>query len=160
MGDIRIEEEVGGLLKETGLTVAVAEACTSGLVGYRLTRVSGSSRYFVGGVLSYSNEVKENVLKVPKELMIREGSVAEETAIAMAKGVRELVKSDLALATTGVMGPEGGTAEKPVGLFFTALVGPGDRQVCREHHFEGDRDSNRNSAATAALELLKSYLAE
>ena len=155
-----LEDDVASALTARNLTASVAEACTSGLVAYRLTSVPGSSRFFVGGVLSYSNEVKENVLKVPKELMIREGSVAEETAIAMAKGVRDLLKSDLALATTGVMGPEGGTAAKPVGLFFTAMVGPGDRQLCREHHFKGDRASNRCSAATAALELLKSYLAE
>ncbi len=155
-----LEEEVASTLTARNLTVSVAEACTSGLLAYRLTGVPGSSRYFVGGVLSYSNEVKEKVLNVPKELMIREGSVSEETAISMAKGVRDLLKSDLGLGTTGVMGPEGGTAAKPVGLFFTALVGPGDRQVCREHHFEGDRASNRCSAATAALELLKSCLAE
>ncbi len=155
-----LEEEVASTLTARNLTVSVAEACTSGLLAYRLTGVPGSSRYFVGGVLSYSNEVKEKVLNVPRDLMIREGSVSEETAIAMAKGVRDLLESDLALGTTGVMGPEGGTAAKPVGLFFTALVGPGDRQVCREHHFEGDRASNRCSAATAALELLKSCLAE
>lgn len=160
MTKLSIEEEVGALLKDKDLTLAVAEACTSGLVAFRLTSVSGSSRYFVGGVLSYSNEVKENVLNVPKELMIREGSVAEPTAILMARGVRDLLKSDLALATTGVMGPEGGTAAKPVGLFFTAVVGPEGRQKCRQHHFEGDRDSNRSSGATAALELLKSFLAK
>ncbi|MFQ5933447.1 MAG: CinA family protein [Dehalococcoidia bacterium] len=155
-----LEEEIAQILKERNLTISVAEACTSGLVSYRLTSVPGSSRYFVGGVLSYSNEVKEHILKIPKELMIKEGSVAEPTAIAMARGVRQLLGTDIGLSTTGVMGPEGGTPSKPVGLFFVAVVGPGDKVCRQQHHFQGERDANRVAASEAALKLLKSVLSE
>ena len=131
-------EQVAEALKARGLTVAVAEACTSGLIAARLTSVPGSSRFFLGGVLSYSNSVKENVLGIPKDVMIREGSVSPVTAREMAKGARRLIGADLGVAATGVMGPTGGTRTKPVGLFFVAVVGD-DVDVCVERRFSGDR---------------------
>ena len=152
-----IEDEIAQLLKERGLTISVAEACTSGIIAARLTSVSGSSLFFVGGVLAYANEVKEKILGLPKELMIKEGSVSEATARAMARGVKELLDSDLAISATGVMGPTGGTVAKPVGLFFVAVAGD-DIDLCARHMFTGDRANNRDQASTAALELLRDAL--
>ena len=123
MGGTLIEEQVADILKERGLTVSVAEACTSGLIAAKLTSVPGSSRFFVGGVLAYANDIKENVLGIPKEVMIREGSVSEVTAREMAKGARRLIGSDLAVSATGVMGPTGGTRAKPVGAILRSGSG-------------------------------------
>ena len=157
MNERLLEEQVAEILKERGLTVSVAEACTSGLIAARLTSVPGSSLFFIGGVLSYSNSVKEDVLGIPKEVMIREGSVSEVTALEMAKGARRVIGSDLAVAATGVMGPTGGTRAKPVGLFFVAVVGD-ELEVCVERRFSGDRASNREMASEAAVELLRDVL--
>ena len=150
-----IEDQVAELLKSRGLTISVAEACTAGMIATRLTRVAGSSSYFVGGVLAYANEVKERILGVPKEMMIREGSVAEATALAMARGVKKLLGTDLAIAATGVMGPGGATPDKPVGLFFLAVVGPDDSEMCRRYLFRGDRGQNREEASEEALKLVR-----
>ena len=157
MDDRSVVEQVAAILKERGLTVCVAEACTSGLIASKLTSVSGSSRYFVGGVLAYANEVKEGVLGVPKGVMVMEGSVSPGTAREMAKGARRLIGTDLAVAATGVMGPTGGTRTKPVGLFFVAVTGD-DIDVCVERRFSGDRGANRESASDAAIELLRDVL--
>lgn len=157
MSEGPIVEQVAEALKERGLTVSVAEACTSGLIASKLTSVSGSSKYFLGGVLAYANEVKEGVLGVPKGVMIMEGSVSPVTAREMAKGARRLTGTDLAVAATGVMGPTGGTRTKPVGLFFVAVAGE-DIDVCVERRFSGDRAENRESAANAAIELLRDVL--
>ena len=155
-----LEEQVAQLLKSRGLTISVAEACTAGEVASRLTSVPGSSSYFVGGVIAYANEVKENLLKVSKVLMIRDGSVAGSTALAMARGVKHLLGTDIGVSATGVMGPGGGTPEKPVGLFFLAVVGPGDMEKCQRHLFQADRAENRKLAAKAVLELVKDSLLE
>jgi nicotinamide-nucleotide amidase len=150
-----IEDQVAELLKSRGLTISVAEACTAGMIATRLTSVAGSSSYFVGGVLAYANEVKEQILRVPKEMMIRDGSVAEATALAMARGVKKLLGTDLAVAATGVMGPGGATPAKPVGLFFLAVAGPGDSETCRCYLFRGDRSQNREEASEEALKLVR-----
>lgn len=157
MAEVSVVEQVAEALKERGLTVSVAEACTSGLIASKLTSVSGSSRYFLGGVLAYANEVKEGVLGVPKGVMVMEGSVSPVTAREMAKGARRVIGTDLAVAATGVMGPTGGTRTKPVGLFFVAVAGE-DIDVCVERRFSGDRAENRESAADAAIELLRDVL--
>ena len=107
--------------------------------------------------MAYANDIKENVLGIPKEVMIREGSVSEVTAREMAKGARRLIGSDLAVSATGVMGPTGGTRAKPVGLFFVAVVGDGI-DVCVERRFSGDRAENREMASAAAVELLRDVL--
>lgn len=148
-----VESQVVSILKKRGLTVAVAEACTSGIIATRLTNLTGSSQFFLGGVLAYSNEVKEKLLCVPRELMVKEGSVSEATAKSMAKGVRNLFDSDIAVSATGVMGPTGGTERKPVGLFFIAVIGD-NIDLCAQRLFTGNRVENRDNASTAALELL------
>lgn len=152
-----LEEKVGALLSQRGWTLAVAESCTGGLVGHRITNVSGSSAYFEGGVISYSNEVKEHVLGVPLETLIDHGAVSKETVLAMARGVRRLLGTDVAVSITGIAGPTGGTPEKPVGLVYIGLVAE-DAEFAEKHIWAGDRESNKARTAEAALKLLFSYL--
>lgn len=152
------EEEVGDLLSQRGWTLAVAESCTGGLLGHRITNVSGSSAYFEGGVLSYSNEAKELILGVPRETLVQHGAVSGETALAMARGARRLFGTDIAVAITGIAGPAGGTPDKPVGLVYTALAAAA-AELLEEHLWSGDRAANKQQSAEAALELLLKYLA-
>ena len=152
-----IEVEVGEILRKRGLTLAVAESCTGGLLSSLITDVPGSSDYFRGGVVAYSNEVKERVLGVPRKILETVGAVSPECARAMAEGVRRLTNADLALATTGIAGPTGGTPQKPVGLVYVALAHPDGTEV-REHRFAGTRRGNKYSAAHGALELLLEFL--
>ncbi|MFQ6117082.1 MAG: CinA family protein [Candidatus Bipolaricaulia bacterium] len=154
---IELATEIGGLLRAKRLTLATAESCTGGLLGDMITDVPGSSDYFVGGVISYSDEAKERLLGVRRETLMEEGAVSEETAREMARGARDLFHSDLALAITGIAGPGGGTEEKPVGLVYIALAAPGE-ELCERHVWQGDRGENKRRSAERALELLKEYL--
>ena len=157
MAVIALEEAVGRLLAERGLTVAVAESCTGGLIAHRLTNVPGSSRYFLGGVVAYANEVKERVLGVRSETLRRYGAVSRETALEMAREVRRLLGADIALSATGIAGPTGGTPEKPVGLVYVALAAA-DCEQCRRHVWQGARLHNKEQTAEAALRMLLEYL--
>lgn len=123
----------------------------------RLTEIPGSSDYFRGGVIAYSNAVKHGVLGVPGEVLAKQGAVSPECARAMAEGIRRLFQTDLALSITGIAGPSGGTPEKPVGLVYIALAHPGGVEVER-HEFRGSRQGVRWSATEAALALLCRYL--
>lgn len=152
-----LEAEIVQGLTRQGLTLAVAESCTGGLIGHRLTNVPGSSACFVGGVVAYDNRVKEGVLGVSGELLERHGAVSAQVVEAMALGVRRLLGSDIALAVTGIAGPGGGTAEKPVGLTFVALAAA-NFFTSRRFQWRGGREENKMSSATAALELLRGYL--
>ena len=147
-----LEEAVGRLLAERGLTVAVAESCTGGLIAHRLTNVPGSSRYFLGGVVAYANEVKEGVLGVRSETLRRHGAVSQETALEMARGVRRLLGADIALSATGIAGPAGGTPEKPVGLVYVALAAE-DCERCERHlwHDAGGHEGCPSSPSPTAL---------
>jgi len=140
-----------------GLTLSLAESCTGGLIAHRITNISGSSNYFLGGVVAYSNEAKEKILGVPHETLIRYGAVSEETARVMAEGARHLLASDLALAVTGIAGPTGGTPEKPVGLVYIALAAE-EEVRCGRHTWNGDRLQNKAQSAEAALEMLIAHL--
>lgn len=151
------EVEVGRLLRERNWTLAVAESCTGGLLAMRVTEIPGASEYFRGGVVAYSNAVKEEVLGVPREVLLQHGAVSRECAQAMAGAVRRLLGADLALAVTGIAGPGGGTEAKPVGLVYLALATPTGIEV-RELFLVGSRQGNRWSASEAALELLLDYL--
>lgn len=153
----QLEEIVGRLLVKGGLTIAVAESCTGGLIAHRLTNVPGSSRYVLGGVVAYANEIKERVLEVSHETLMRYGAVSEETALEMARGTRRLFSADIALGVTGIAGPSGGTPEKPVGLTYVALTTE-DCQRCEKHLWSGDRWENKNQTAEAGLEMLQRYL--
>lgn len=152
-----LEAEVGELLRAKGLTLAVAESCTGGLLGHLITNVPGSSDYFLGGVVAYSDQAKERLLGVRRETLQQEGAVSEATAREMARGVRERFNSDLALAITGIAGPGGGTPEKPVGLVYIALAAADSERVER-HLWGGDRLQNKLRSARRALELLREHL--
>jgi len=131
-----LEGVVGAMLAERGLTLSTAESCTGGLIANRLTDVSGSTRYFVGGVVPYSNEEKTRLLGVTPELIQEHGAVSEPVARAMAVGARRSSGADIGVAATGVAGPGGGTPEKPVGLVWLSLATEDDA-VCQRHHFHG-----------------------
>jgi len=153
------ETVVGALLSERGLTLATAESSTGGLVAHRITSVSGSSTYYLGGFVTYSNEAKEALLGVKRETLIAHGAVSEETAREMARGARERLGADLGIATTGIAGPTGGTEEKPVGLVYVALSAT-DAEICQRHVWRGDRAANNEQSAEAVLRLIQDYLQE
>ncbi len=152
-----VEVVVGRLLKERGFTLAVAESCTGGLVGTRITDVPGSSAYYLGSVVAYASDVKERVLGVHGETLRLHGAVSEPAAIEMARRVRGLMEADLGLSVTGIAGPGRGTAEKPVGLVYVGLAGPG-AELAQRYLWDGDRRQNRAWSAEAALDLLRAYL--
>jgi nicotinamide-nucleotide amidase len=153
----RLEEIAGRLLLEARQTVSVAESCTGGLVCHRLTNLAGSSAYFIRGDVVYSNESKETLLGVPHELIETYGAVSRVVAEAMASGMREAAGTDLALGVTGIAGPGGGSAGKPVGLTFIAIASA-EGVSCREFRFLGDRETNKLLASQAALDLLRRRL--
>ncbi len=157
IGEFALEEKVGKLLIERGLTLALAESCTGGLIGHRLTNVPGSSEYFTGGVVAYAYDAKERVLGVRHDTLYDHGAVSEQTALEMARGARRLLMTDVALAVTGIAGPGGGTPEKPVGLVYIALSAR-DLERCERYVWVNDRAGNKAASADAALTLLLEYL--
>lgn len=157
-GQDTLEEVVGRLLRRQKLTVAVAESCTGGLIGYRLTQVPGSSAYVDRGVLCYSNHAKTDLLGVPAHLIEQHGAVSREVAEAMAKGMRDRASVSVALSVTGIAGPGGATETKPVGLIYVGLDGGSGAVMTKEFRFHGDRSVIRQRAAQAALDLLRRWL--
>ncbi len=153
--DDTLESVVGRLLATAGWTATTAESCTGGLLAERLTRVPGSSAYFLGGVVSYTNELKKQLLGVPASMLEAFGAVSEPVAKAMAAGVRERYGADYGIGITGVAGPGGGSADKPVGTVHIALAGPADEVEHRRVRFPGDRDRVRQQSSQLALELLR-----
>jgi len=149
-----MEEVVGKLLSERGRTLSIAESCTGGLIGERLTDVAGSSKYFIEGAVTYANDAKIRTLNVPKEVIEANGAVSAPTAEAMAKGMRERSGTDYAISVTGIAGPDGGTEEKPVG---TAFIGFADANQVKSKKFvlPGDRYLVRWRASSAALDYLR-----
>jgi len=152
-----LEVVVGGLLRSRGLTLALAESCTGGLLGDRITDVSGSSDYFQGAIVAYAFDVKQELLGVREGTLVRHGAVSEETAREMARGARRVIQADLGVSITGIAGPTGGTPEKPVGLVYIGLAAP-DGEWVERHVWEGDRRQNKAQSAQAALDLLRRYL--
>ncbi|MBI4234054.1 MAG: CinA family protein [Chloroflexi bacterium] len=151
-------EEVARLATAKGMTVAVAEVDTCGLVAYLLSTVPGASRYFPGGIIAYSNSVKERILGIPRELFQREGAVSRAVALEMARRVRQLLGTHIGVSDTGIAGPTGGTPTKPVGLFYIALSTAEGYEECEERRWQGDRDTNKRQTAEAAIGLLLRYL--
>jgi nicotinamide-nucleotide amidase len=147
----------GELLKTRGLTCAAAESCTGGLISHLITQVPGSSEYFLGSIVSYSNEVKVNILKVSREALDRYGAVSEQVARAMLKGLLRLTGADVGMATTGIAGPAGGSAEKPVGTVWIC-VGTADHQEVNMMRFSFDREGNKMISAKAALFMLRNHI--
>jgi nicotinamide-nucleotide amidase len=152
-----ISEIVLDLCRARGLTLATAESCTGGLVSARLTAIPGSSAVYLGGVVAYSDEVKERELGVPASVLEEHGAVSAEAARSMAAGVRERLGADVGVSVTGVAGPGGGTVEKPVGLVFVHAVGP-DGEEARRTELPGDREMVRGRATAAALHLVRRLL--
>ncbi|HUB83348.1 MAG TPA: competence/damage-inducible protein A [Bryobacteraceae bacterium] len=152
-----LEVLVGRLLRERGATLAVAESCTGGMLGARLTSVPGSSQYFLGGFLTYSNHLKRELLGVPAQTLAEFGAVSSQTAEAMAAGARERTGATYAVSITGVAGPDGGTTEKPVGLVYIGVAGP-DGTTVLHRRFIGDRERIRIFTTQAALDLLRRKL--
>ncbi len=156
--DNQLEIAVGRKLRELGLKLASAESCTGGLVGHLVTNVSGSSEYYWGGVVSYDNSIKQNVLGVPSAILETVGAVSPECALAMAHGVRHLMKTGLAVSTTGIAGPGGATPGKPVGLVYIAVVDDKGFERCERYIWDHDRIGNKELSAQAALQLVLEYL--
>ncbi len=152
--DRDLPEVVGDLLFERDLTLAVAESCTGGLLGAKLTTVPGSSRYFKGGIIAYSNEIKMERLGVSREILETHGAVSAETAKAMATGIVKAFDVDLGVSITGIAGPDGGTEEKPVGTVFIG-VSTRDKVTFKKSSFGVDRESNRQRSVYAALDLVR-----
>jgi nicotinamide-nucleotide amidase len=155
--DLEMEEIVGALLKQRKLKLAVAESCTAGLISRRITNIPGSSEYFDRGAVVYSDLAKTAMLGVKQELIERYGAVSAETAAAMATGMLKAARTDLGLAVTGIAGPDGGTAEKPVGLVYIALASSLGVKT-NEHRFLGGREQIRVRTSQMALDMVRKYL--
>ena len=156
-GIVNLEETVGDMLVKCGYTISTAESCTGGLLGHRFTNVPGSSTYYLGGVVSYSNDMKMKTLGVQENTLQEFGAVSKQTATEMAQGVRDLFGSDLAIAVTGIAGPGGGTAEKPVGLVYITLV-HNDTVWAKEFKFFTDRKLNKQLSSQVALNMVRIHL--
>jgi PncC family amidohydrolase len=152
-----LEIQIGALLRQGGLKLAIAESCTGGLIGHRITDVPGSSDYFIGGVVAYAYEAKVALLGVSWDTLNKYGAVSRETVLEMAAGVRQTLGTDIAVSVSGIAGPGGGLPNKPVGTVWVGLVAS-DGQWARTFLFTGDRQENKASAADAALQMLVEYL--
>jgi PncC family amidohydrolase len=152
-----MEVEIGKLLLQHGLKLGLAESCTGGLTGHRITNVPGSSEYFIGGVISYAYEAKVSILGVSWDTLKTFGAVSHETVLEMARGAKKIFNVDVAVSISGIAGPGGGSDDKPVGTIWVGLVA-NDGEWTREFHFAGDREGNKTSSADAALQMLLDYL--
>lgn len=152
MSEQALARKLAGVLSSRRLTVATAESCTGGLIAYRIVMVAGSSEYFLGGVVAYSNALKESLLSVPRGTLEAHGAVSRETALAMAHGIRVGCGADVGISTTGIAGPTGGTPLKPVGLVYISCVTP-EVEACEELRLSGGRLENIEGSANAALVL-------
>ncbi len=158
--DSRLEAQVGTLMMTKGWTIGTAESCTGGLIMHRLTNIAGSSAYVLGGVVAYSNQVKQSQLQVRQGTLMAYGAVSEQVAGEMATGLKMLLHVDVAISVTGIAGPGGGTAEKPVGLTYIGVAGPKDALVVRRHVWNGDREAVKAASAEAALKLVLEVFGE
>ncbi len=152
-----LARDAASLLKKKGLTLALAESCTGGLLSKVLTDIPGSSSYYKGGVVSYSNDIKEKLLNVKPETLEKHGAVSAGTAREMAEGALKNLGADISLAITGIAGPAGGTAAKPVGLVYIALSAKGKTTEVKKFRLKGRREEIRKEAAKAALDMLLTF---
>jgi nicotinamide-nucleotide amidase len=156
-GNDRMESVVGEMFSEKKLTISVAESCTGGLIGNLLTNVAGSSNYFQGGVVVYSNQSKVDLLRVSPETINRYGAVSDQTVREMAQGVKRLLKTDMGLAVTGIAGPDGSSREKPVGTVHIGLAA-GDETFTGKYRFWGTREQVKLNTSMMALDCMRRYL--
>lgn len=152
-----LEARIGKALRARGMTLALAESCTGGLIGHRLTNIAGSSEYFLGDIVAYAYEAKERLLGVHHQTLYEHGAVSRETAIEMARGARQALGADVGLSVTGIAGPTGGLPGKPVGLTWIGLS-TREGETAEEHIWQGDRDENKALSAEAAMEMLLAAL--
>jgi len=155
--DDTLPKVIGDMLTESGSTLAIAESCTGGYLGKILTDIAGASKYFLGGIVSYSNELKHSLLGVPDELIEKYGAVSEQTAIAMAEGVVKSTGSTYGISITGISGPTGATDDKPIGLTYIGLA-DANSSFAKEFHFGPVRERNRERAAYYAIDVLRRYI--
>ena len=156
-GNLTMEEVVGRLLFEKQQTLALAESCTGGLISHRITRIAGSSAYYYGGAVTYSNEAKIKFLGVTAATLKRDGAVSQQTALEMSQGIRARTGASIGLSVTGIAGPSGGSEEKPIGTIWTSIA-QADRHEARSFHFRGDREQIILGASQAALNWLRETL--
>jgi nicotinamide-nucleotide amidase len=158
--DIPMEAAIGKLLMERGKTMCTAESCTGGYIAHLITAIPGSSKYYYGSVVGYDNSIKQNLLHVPASTLDNPGAVSEETVTAMALNAVKLMKTDYSIAVSGIMGPSGGTTEKPVGLVWMAAAGKEGKVQVRSFNFRFDRRRNIEMTATNALNFLRKFVIE
>lgn len=154
---MRLEQEIGDLLRQKGLTLGIVESATGGLVSHRITNIPGSSDYYQGSVTAYSNQAKIKVVGVSETTINQYGAVSPQVAEEMAAGGKKILSADICIADTGIAGPSGATPDKPVGLFYIGLS-HGESTYSQKHIFPGNREQNKQSAAETALGWLKEYL--
>jgi len=152
-----LEEEIGDLLRKHKLKMGIAESATGGLISHKITNIPGSSEYFEGSIISYSNKAKMNLLAIKESTLRNCGAVSSGTSKEMAQGVRREMDVDIGLASTGIAGPSGGTSEKPVGLVYVGLAIK-DVLISKKFVFHGNRDENKKAFSDAALSTLKEHL--
>ena len=152
-----MEVELGKILREKNFTISCAESCTGGLLTSKLTDVAGSSAYVQGSIVSYSNEIKNSVLKVKAETLKNFGAVSEQTARQMSNNVRELFKTDIGVGITGIAGPDGGSIEKPVGTVYIS-VSNSDKTFVKKFNFSGSRIEIKNQTCNAAMSMIKNFV--
>jgi len=156
-GDLGMAHVLGEMLTNKGLTISLAESCTGGLVSDLITNVPGASKYFKAGIVSYSNDVKEKLLEVPKATIETKGAVSEETVLATASGIRKISNSSIGIGISGIAGPEGGSKEKPVGIVYMAYSTK-DEEKAFKHFFSGDRERIKLLASMTAINMVRLYL--
>lgn len=154
--DEKLEEIVGKMLQKTQKTLSIAESCTGGLLADRITDVPGSSKYFKIGTILYSNEAKNQILRIPLKIVKKYGAVSRQVAILMAKNIRLLSKTDLGIGITGIAGPSGATGKKPVGLVYIA-ASSNEKTICKQFHFLGQRHIIKYKATQAALNMIRQF---
>ncbi len=154
---LSLEQEIGNLLSQKGLTLGIVESATGGLISHLITNIPGSSDYYKGSVTAYSNEVKIKVIGVKAATINQYGAVSHQVAEEMARGGKKALAADICLADTGIAGPTGATTEKPIGLFYVGLSHQAGT-YSRKHKFQGNREQNKRDAANAALGWLREYL--
>ncbi len=155
--DEPLEAVIGKLLKEKGKTIATAESCTGGMIAEKITSIAGSSNYFKGSIVAYANEIKSNLLNIDMAIIDEHGAVSEEVACLMANNVREIMQTDIAVSTTGIAGPDGGTDEKPVGTVWIGIATK-ERVFAKKYQFGNQRERNTNWTLQTALNMLRKEL--
>lgn len=150
---VDLAARIGELCLARGLRLATVESCTGGLVGHLITETPGSSAYYLGGLITYSDELKRDLVDVPVDVLAAHGAVSAQAAVAMATGGRARIGADLGASVTGIAGPEGGTPDKPVGLTYVAVADAAGNEV-RRHLWSGSRTDNKRASAEAVLELI------